>query len=178
MVALATASALLPAQRRDPAGHFQVIIGFAHEARRNALPAKAGLKRLCPNPPKTCLPMIMAKNAPNIVIHQGSSGGRLKARSRPVTTALPSPTVIRRPIIRWQRASARTAAKIETAMTTSAGRPKKKTPTVAAGINAVTTDHMIPGVLFLDRIWGAGETVSCFVSITANLLILFFSLQR
>ena len=55
--------------------------------RRNTRPAKAGLKRLFPKPPKDILAIPIATIEPMTTIHIGRLEGRLKASSMPVTTA-------------------------------------------------------------------------------------------
>ena len=47
----------------------------------------AGLNRLKPNPPYSCLTMAIAKNVPITVTHQGAKGGILIANSKAVNAA-------------------------------------------------------------------------------------------
>ena len=89
-----------------------------------ALPICAGLKILAPSPPKTCLPIIMAHAAPKVASPGASCGGRQKASSSPVNSALPSLMVTGRRIAFWHSASASTAAAQLAAITLSASVPK------------------------------------------------------
>ena len=60
---------------------------------RNTRPARAGLKRLLPSPPKAILVMPIATNEPIMTIHIGRLEGRLNPSSSPVSMAEPSPMV-------------------------------------------------------------------------------------
>ena len=68
-------------------GADQVVICTGHEASSMALAASAGLIKLWPSPPNTCLASTMANAEPMSVIHHGSEGGTFMAKSSPVTTA-------------------------------------------------------------------------------------------
>src|SRR5699024_5314815 len=65
-----------------------IIVG--HEVNNIALAANAGFIKFEPNPPKNCLTIIIAKAEPTTGIHHGAVGGKLKANSIPVITALKS----------------------------------------------------------------------------------------
>ena len=52
-----------------------------------ARPTKAGLKRLRPNPPKTCLPKTIPTTAPTAAIQSGIVGGSDNPKSIAVTNA-------------------------------------------------------------------------------------------
>jgi hypothetical protein len=73
-------------------GTVQVVISIPKEAVRNALPIIAGLNILQPRPPKTILPIMIAKAEPITAAQIGRAGGTEKARMMPVTTALKSPS--------------------------------------------------------------------------------------
>ena len=64
-----------------------VVISAGQEASSTARAVRAGLRKLSPMPPKSCLTTMMAKNAPIITIHQGADGVMHRPSSRPVTTA-------------------------------------------------------------------------------------------
>ena len=74
-------------------GVTQFVIIEGYEARRNALPARAGFTKFCPRPPKSCLTITIANTEPTIGTHQGADAGMFIARRRPVTTALRSEIV-------------------------------------------------------------------------------------
>ena len=61
---------------------------------RKQRPASAGLIKFLPRPPKQHFATTMAKTEPMIGIYSGREGLRLRARSRPVITALPSQMVL------------------------------------------------------------------------------------
>ena len=69
-------------------GH--VVICTGNDIRRNARPARAGLKRLHPSPPNVILTTPIANRAPMTTIQSGIFDGRLNARSIPVRIAEPS----------------------------------------------------------------------------------------
>ena len=72
----------------------KLFINPAKEIKRKHLAARAGFIKFCPSPPYSCFTTIIAKIPPRNGIHTGISGGMLRARIIPVTTALPSLTVI------------------------------------------------------------------------------------
>ena len=74
-------------------GATQTVIWTGKEMSRNTRPTIAGLKRLKPNPPKTCLARMVANSPPRTPIHHGAQGGREIASSQPVSRAEPSDKV-------------------------------------------------------------------------------------
>ena len=111
---------------------------------RMALAPKAGLKMLCPKPPKASLIRAMAKMEPRTGTHQAAVEGRIKPTSRPVTAALQSPKIprgVRGTLSRM--ASVNTALRVLNTSTFSAGRPKNTTPAMTAGVSAIRTSTMI-----------------------------------
>ena len=75
-------------------GDTQEVIINGKEARRIARAAKAGLKILCPRPPKSSLTKNIAKKLPKAGIHRETVEGRIRAKRIPVTTLLPSKILI------------------------------------------------------------------------------------
>ncbi len=109
-----------------------------------ALAPKAGLKILCPRPPKAHLTKAIANTEPTMGTHQATVEGRIKPTKRPVTAALPSPKMPRgvRGALRI-RASVRMALRLLSNSTLKAGRPKKTKPAITAGVSAMSTSIMI-----------------------------------
>ncbi len=102
------------------AGTAQVVIRIPKQAVMKALPTIAGLKVFEPRPPKTILPIAIAKALPIIAAHQGRCGGTDRARIIPVTTALKSSTLFGFFLIRLQSHSVRTEAMMQTVIRISA----------------------------------------------------------
>jgi len=118
-------------------------MSVGNEMWTNARPTSAGFHILYPRPPKQCFAMPMATAAATIGTNHRAWAGRQKATRRPVTTALPSPTVIlpRRRCV--MTASATTADATARPMCRYARMPKKYPAATAAGTSAAATDHMI-----------------------------------
>ena len=94
--------------------------------RRNTRPAKAGLKRLFPKPPKDILAIPIATIDPMTTIHIGRVEGRLKASSNPVSMAEPLPIVgYSFSKYFWIRYSTMTQESIDERVTMKAPIPKK-----------------------------------------------------
>ena len=125
------------------AGAVKFVMAEAKDTRSVIRAVMAGFAKFCPMPPKNCFTTTTATNAPITHIHSGIVTGRLKASSRPVATALRSPTVQDRFMIFLERYSNRTALPVQTAMTSAARRPKITTPAKAAGISAMITSSMM-----------------------------------
>jgi hypothetical protein len=102
------------------AGTVQVVISIPKQAVRKALPAIAGLKIFAPSPPKTILPIAMAKALPITAAQAGKLGGSDSARIMPVTTALKSPRELGFFRIRLQSHSVATDAMMQVDMRISA----------------------------------------------------------
>ena len=66
------------------------VIELLNEIRRKHRPARAGLRKFFPRPPKQHLTTRIAKTDPMIGPYSGVSGESDRARRRPVTAALPS----------------------------------------------------------------------------------------
>ena len=127
---------------------------------RNTRPTSAGLKMLHPRPPKAILAMPMAIAAPAATIHSGSDEGRFRARSTPVTSAVPSVMVDgRRSMKRVTAHSTATQVRHDTAKTPSAGSPKKSTDAAMAGRRATSTSRIMPSVLRRVCMCGEGENM-------------------
>ena len=120
-VAAVTASGT---EAKRPLGGLQVVICTGNEISRKTRATSAGLNGLNPRPPKTSLPRKIATAQPTTTIQAGEAGGRFIPSRSPVRAALPSDTVISRPIIRWKSASNATQPAVEVIRTTSAGIPK------------------------------------------------------
>ena len=102
-------------------------------------PTSAGLAKLYPRPPNSCLVMTMATNAPTTAIHSGILTGMLSARMMPVTTAERSPAVLGLCSSTSYRYSNATQAKAVTATSSSARRPKISAEASTQGSRAMTT---------------------------------------
>ena len=85
---------------------------------------------------------MIAKAEPIIGNQKGASGGRLKAKSNPVITALPSDTVTGFFMNNCVKASATTADITPNAVSQIDLKPKKIYAATKAGIRAITTDHI------------------------------------
>lgn len=120
----------------------------------------AGLKMLLPKPPKTCLPITMAQKVPKIASTGEKPGGRHKASSKPVNKALPSVTVIVRPIIFWQTASKKIAERQQAKMTVKASSRKNQTAARIVGANANNTSRMAALTVSPQWMCGDDETIS------------------
>ena len=129
-------------------GALNLTICEVKASRRTALAPKAGLKMLCPNPPKASLNKAIARTEPRTGTHQAVVGGRINPTRRPVTAALPSPKI---PLgvngARSRRASVRIALSVLKRSTLRAGQPKKITPATMAGVRAMRTSAMIRSIV-------------------------------
>ena len=145
------------------AGH--VVICAGNESKRNARPAKAGLNRLHPKPPKDIFTTPMANSAPRITIHTGKLEGKLKASNTPVMMAEPSLMVVSVRFIRYfpMTHSKNTQEATETNVTMKAPTPKKYNDVRKAGTNATSTPYIF--LFTLSRLWICGDRD------TVNLLI-------
>ena len=94
-------------------------------------------------PPKRHLTSTMAKTLPRAPCHRGTLALRFRASSRPVTTALRSPTVWVFLQIRLNRNSESTAAITQVRISHRALTPKITTPATAAGSRARITSSMM-----------------------------------
>lgn len=108
----------------------------------------------------------MAKTDPTIHIHHGAVMGRLKASSRPVTTALQSLTVMGFFISFWITASVTTQLATQIATIRKVLMPNTYPATARAGKSATITLCIILEVLCFARICGDEDTVS----VKSNLL--------
>ena len=123
-------------------------------------PTRAGLAKLKPMPPNSCLMTTMAMKAPTTQIHSGMFTGRFMARMMPVTTADRSPTGLGFFISRVYRYSKPTQAATVTPTTSSARIPKMKQPQGRMqGTRAMITLPISPRVVELSRICGEAVTI-------------------
>ena len=90
---------------------------------RKQRPASAGLIKFLPRPPKQHFATTIANTEPIIGIYSGREGLRLRASSRPVTTALPSQMVEGLWAILLKSHSLSTAATMLTATMAAACQP-------------------------------------------------------
>ena len=97
---------------------------------------------------------------PMAAIHQGALAGRLKASSRPVTTALRSLMVLFWCAILSYTSSESTAKATATIIRASAGAPKNQTAASAVGIRAITTSPISLRVDTPSRRKGDEDTTS------------------
>ena len=134
--------AVVAASRPCHADDDQVVIGPVKEMSMNARAASAGLNGLYPSPPNACLQMPIANTPPAAAIQSGRSGGRLRARRRPVRTAERSPMEFSRFMARRQSASVTRQAAMQVPARKSARRPKKKIAQPNAGRSAMMTSSM------------------------------------
>ena len=114
----------------------------------------AGLAKFRPMPPKTHFTKTMAKTLPRAACQRGTSARRFRASSRPVTTALRSPTVCVFLQTRLKRNSESTAKITQVRIIHRAGRPKRTTPAAEAGSRAMITSSMMRRSLAPLWIWG------------------------
>lgn len=100
--------------------------------------------------------MAIATKAPMTTIHHGIDAGRLKASSRPVTTAERFPTVgAPRSMKRWIRYSNATQHATDSAVTLSTLQPKSSAETTSAGNSATITSRMI--FVVDSALWTCGD---------------------
>jgi len=71
-----------------------VVIATGKAACKTALPTRAGLNTLYPNPPKINLPSPMAIMPPQKAIQRGKLGGSVSPNNKPVITADQSAIVL------------------------------------------------------------------------------------
>ena len=91
-------------------------------------------------------------------MYRGTVGGRHRASSRPVSTALPSRIVFSLPVIRLKTHSVSTAETMLMRTISRACTPKCHTPNTVAGSRARITSYMTPPVVSGLRTWGLEET--------------------
>ena len=132
-------------------------------------PIRAGLAKLQPMPPNSCLMTTMAMKAPTTQIHSGIFTGRFMARMMPVTTADRSPTGLGFFSSRVYRYSNPTQAATVTPVTSSARMPKMKAAATIQGTRAITTLPIRPRVVELSRICGEAVTIRRCSSIVTSL---------
>ncbi len=89
----ASSPALIAASGVAPvyASQSKFVMMDVNEISRKHLAPSAGFIKFCPSPPNSIFTTMIAKTPPITPIHSGALGGRLSARSRPVTTAEKSP---------------------------------------------------------------------------------------
>ncbi len=105
----------------------QVVIAVGKAAWTKARPTRAGFMTLWPRPPNRALPSATATNAATAVIQSGKAGGRVRASSSPVITALKSPTVLALVDSRQASCSVSTATATETNIRARALSPNCQT---------------------------------------------------
>ena len=141
--------------------------------------ASAGLRKLWPRPPKSCLTMMMANALPTAGSHSGAEEGRFRPSSRPVTTADRSFTVTFCPDSFCHRASAITADATAMASIQAARRPNRYRPAAVAGSSAMRTSSIIPCVFSRARICGPVERRSFILTTSLQQAVLWrFSAKR
>ena len=109
----------------------------------NTRPVMAGLAKLQPRPPNRHLTHTMANRVPTTHCHAGTLVLRLRASSRPVTTADRSPMVCFLLVTMLNNASPTTAVSTQAAMTIRDLIPKITTAAAVAGSRAMSTSSMI-----------------------------------
>jgi hypothetical protein len=102
--------------------------------------------------------MKMAATAPMTGNQYGTPGGITKAIKIPVKTALPSLTVTGRPSAFWEIASTSTHDTTLIRVMNKPLSPKLYTDNSMTGIKDADTVHMIPAVVFPNRMCGEMET--------------------
>ena len=110
---------------------------------KKARPTRAGLNTFEPMPPKNSFAITIAKKAPKTVIHTGRAGGKVNAKSKPVTTDERSFILTGRLNSFCIRNSKTTQERVETAMFNTAGRPKSMPPYTAKGIRLTMTMNIV-----------------------------------
>jgi hypothetical protein len=103
----------------------------------------AGLNMFEPNPPKTILPIAMAKTLPITATHHGTAGGSDSARIMPVTTALRSSSEFDFLQITLQSHSVTMHEIMQTEITSMAWSLKNSAAAAIAGTRAMTTSNMM-----------------------------------
>ena len=139
---------------------------------RKARPAKAGLKRLQPKPPKVILTMPMAKSAPTTIIHGWMLLGMLNARRMPVRMAEPSVTVVlgffsMNLLIAHSK---NTHEATEMAVVMIAPTPKLMNEHRRAGTRAMQTQYMFFCTESPLCTWGESDTTNLFAIILFTIL--------
>ena len=125
----------------------KVVIALPKEISRKQRPARAGLMKFLPRPPKQPLATTIANTAPSTGAYSGTLGLRLRASSRPVTAALQSQTEFGFLQIRLKIHSLATALPTLSSTTSSACHPFTMTPTTVVGSRDSSTIFMIKGVV-------------------------------
>ena len=134
-----------------------VIRAVKQISRKQRAPS-AGFMKFCPSPPNSILTTIIAKAAPMTAIHHVASGGRLRARRSPVTTADRSPIVAFLRMSFSKTSSKTTQEAMLTATSSAALNPKRSIPTAVAGSRLIMTKNMIFDVDALLLICGEADT--------------------
>ncbi len=132
-------------------------------ASSTARAVSAGLTKLSPRPPKSCLTSRMATALPMTIIHQGAVEGRFSPSSTPVTTAERSPAVMGFLSISSQSSSKITQLEVLIIRTRAAFQPNSQIPAAITGTSATITSSISTVVVFFEKICGAPETVNRFV---------------
>ena len=109
----------------------------------NTRPVMAGLAKLQPRPPNRHLTQMMANRVPMTHCQAGTLVLRLRASSRPVTTADRSPMVCFLLVTILNSASPTRAVMTQAAITIRDFRPKITTEATVAGSRAMSTSSMI-----------------------------------
>ena len=101
---------------------------------------------LLPKPPNKCLPIVTAINPPSIGIHHGTTGDNVNPKSVPAKNELPSPNIdlcLTKSFSKITALNALDKTKYNTYV------PKKYVPIIIAGINAITTFHILVSIVSL-----------------------------
>ena len=120
----------------------------------------AGFAKLRPMPPNSSFTTTMATNEPITAMYSGMVEGRLKASSKPVTTADRSPAVWGVLRSRHHRYSNSTQAAVVTAVTSSARQPNITNEAISVGTSAITTFSMTFCVVMPSNTCGGVERTS------------------
>ena len=144
----------------DTASTAKLDIALPKEISRKQRPARAGLMKFLPRPPKQHLQTSMANMLPSTGRCSGTDGDSDRASSRPVTAALPSFQVSGLWHSLSNTSSHSTAVNTLSRTTSSACTPKWITPTSVAGNSASSTTRMMKAVVHRSRTWGLEERFS------------------
>lgn len=126
----------------------------------SARPAIAGLNRLRPIPPGSCLTTATAKTLASAAAQSAVPAGKDSPSSRPVTAPLPSKPP--RPRSFRHSQSARTHTAVVVTRTAAACQRNSHTAHTHIGSSAITTSVMMADVVRFLRICGAA--ISCFIA--------------
>ena len=119
-----------------------MVICPAKAMSRKIRPVMAGLAKLQPMPPNSCLTITIATKQPTMAIQMGNPAGRFIASSRPVTAALKSEMVLVRLVILRNRYSNRIDTSTQMISSTRARVPNTRTEATTAGSSAMRTSRM------------------------------------